>query len=129
MRIELTNGQIGEQVTKRAFYLAWRACRGPLGMGVFQDKPDATEEDVWANIHIAGDYLSTSFASKPGEAYGDYVFGRMMKLNIRYGDDYVVVPDGGPRLDYQAWSPKYPTYDALIKASIESLAVNPETVT
>ena len=79
MRIQTKNP---EAAVKRAFWLAWQACGGPLGMGVFQDHPDATEDDVWQNVGCQADYPGSTRESRPGEAYGDYVFGRMMKLSI-----------------------------------------------
>ncbi len=114
-----TTDSIG--VAKHAFYLAWQACGVPVGMGRLQDRPAATEDDVWGNVTAAGDYASgTDY--KPREPYGDYVFGRMMKLGILVETDAVEVRNHAPALDYQAWCGVYPTYDALIEAAIASLA-------
>jgi hypothetical protein len=113
-----------QEVVKEAFWLAWQACGGPLGMGWLQNKSDVTKYQVWSNVRTAGDYGkggSVMKPDKPGEAYGDYVFGRMMKLRIKWGLDYVEVGDGEPRIDYQAWCGKYPTYQALVEAAIASL--------
>ncbi len=111
---------MGEVVTKRAFWLAWNACGNCFGRGFLQDNPNATENDVWHNICTAGDYPGRQ-NEKPGEAYGDYVFGRMMKLVIHYGQDWVEISDNTPRSDYQAWCRKYPTYQSLIDAAIDDL--------
>ena len=112
---------IAEAVAKRAFWLAWKACGGSFGMGIFQDRPTATEEDVWRNVMQSGDYAGFT-GSEKGDAYGDYVFGRMMKLNIRYGADWVDIPDSKAERDYQSWSRKYPTYEALMSAAVADLA-------
>jgi hypothetical protein len=114
-------GASGEAVAKRAFWLAWQACGGPLGMGFLQDNPDATEEDVWANVQSYGDYPATP-ARGAGEVYGDYVFGRMMKLGLRFSTDTVGTdyPDE-PTPDYQGWCIKYPTHEDLIEAAIADL--------
>lgn len=122
MKIECKNPVI---VVKRAFWLAWKACRRPFGMGFLQDNPNATEDDVWKCVCIARDYVPGSAslmgADKPDETYGDYVFGRMMKLGMKWGRDGVEIPDDPPRPDYQAWCTTYPTHEALVRAAIESL--------
>lgn len=117
MKIECKNP---EEVTRRAFYLAWQACGGTFGMGFLKNAPGSSEADVWRNVQTRGDY--TPQEPKPGEAYGDYVFGRMMKLSVRWDETGVSVPDSEPRGDYQAWCGKYPSYKALIEAAIESLS-------
>lgn len=121
MRIEL-NGLTGEAVVKRAFFLAWIACGRPMGMGILRDRPNSTEEDVWRNVQESGDYdFRRGSSGDPGCAYGDYVFGRMMKLTLRYGADWVEFADSTPRPDYQSWCIKYPSYRALIDEAIAGL--------
>jgi hypothetical protein len=112
-----------EEVVKEAFWLAWKACGGPLGMGFLQDKPNATKERVWEGVYNRNDYpggnnLNTN---KPGKVYGDYVFGRMMKLWLEWDDKEVTVPDGVPNIEYQAWCGVYPDYQSLIAAAVLSL--------
>jgi hypothetical protein len=95
VRIE-TNEPV--KVAKRAMWLAWQACGGPIGMGVFQDNPGATEEAVWNNVSVRGDY---AYAPEPGvkekdgkgEAYADYTFGRMMKLRLRWDAEGIEVSE------------------------------------
>lgn len=114
-----------EAVVKRAFFLAYQAAGGPVGMGWLQAVADATEDDVWANVRSAGDYpggAKAMGANKPGDAYGDYVFGRMMKLGLKWTDRAVCFQTGKPRHDYQAWCRAYPTYEALVKAAAESVS-------
>ncbi len=106
-----------EQVVQEAFWLAWKACGGSLGMGRFQDRPGATKEDVWANVSESGDYPYKVNDNKPGKVYGDYVFGRMMKLGLEWDETGVTVRDDAPRPDYQAWCRKYPTYEDLVLAA------------
>ena len=116
-------GASGETVAKRAFWLAWQACGGPLGAGFLQDNPSATEEDVWANARTAGDYSGMPMRKDSG-VYGDYVFGRMMKLGIGFsGDTITVDPPGEPDPDYQGWCIKYPTYESLIEAAAADLGI------
>ena len=113
-------GATGEQVAKRAFWLAWQACGRPFGMGFIQDRPGATEEDVWKNARSDGDYSGVR-QDGPGRASGDYVFGRMMKLHLTFVEDTVSCRDEAPRRDYQAWCGKYPTYLALVVAAVKDL--------
>ena len=113
-----------ERVARRAFYLAWRACHSPTGMGVFQDRPVATEIDVWDNVRNRGDYGGAGGGDKPGEVYGDYVFGRMMKLGLQWDADGVSFRADRPTRDYQAWSAVYPTYVELITAAIADLTTD-----
>ena len=78
MKVKIKNAK-PEEVMKEAFWLAWNACGGPLGMGFLQNKPDATKENIWDNVTVSGDY---PMPINRGEVYGDYVFGRMMKLGF-----------------------------------------------
>jgi len=111
-------GFSGEQLAKRIFFLAYEACGGPRGMRVFQ--ADVNEEMVWNNVRGQGDY-PMSF-DRPGHPYGDYVFGRMMKLGFAvYSDSVEMLDDHIPLEDYQSWCVKYPTSEDLAKAAIESL--------
>lgn len=113
------NGSTGEEVAKEVFWLAWQACGFPMGMGVFQDNPTATKEDVWKNITDMGDYpVPTSIK---GEAYADYVFGRMLKLRITYGDDFITISDTPPARAYQSWCPTYPRFLDLLNAAAKIL--------
>lgn len=105
------------EVTKRAFFLAWEAAGSPIGMGFLQDQPGASEEEVWQNVVGAGDYPGDPRGGAQSP-YGDYVFGRMLKLRVTMGYQSVTVPDSEPRADYQAWCRVYPSYDALIKDAI-----------
>ncbi len=124
MRISVSNP---EAVAREAFWLAWSACGSPAGMGFLRDNPGATRDQVWANARDKADYPGGAaipgFADKPGEVYGDYVFGRMMKLGLKWDADSVEFTDSAPRPDYQSWCRKYPTTEALVRAAIESLAV------
>jgi len=120
-----TKGIPGYEVAKKMLWLAWRACGGPVGMGALQDRPNATEEDVWNSMECAGDYGGFS-GKQPGlrEVRADYVFGRMMKLYFTYGEAmdaenaWVDVPDETPRPDYQSWFARFSTYETLVHAAI-----------
>lgn len=117
MKVDCVNSQA---VAKRMFWLAWQACGGPLGMGVLQDNPGADEAAVWTNVQDRGDY-PMKLGDKPGHAYGDYVFGRMMKLGVDYGDGFVGLPESKPHPEYQAWCRKYSDYKSLFDAAVASL--------
>ena len=82
MKIKVNGTVTAEQFAKRAFYLAWQACGGPMGMGVFRDHgPGMTEEQVVSRAVNAGDYGGPlpGVTNRAGEIYGDYVFGRMSR--------------------------------------------------
>jgi hypothetical protein len=104
------------EVLKEVLWLAWQACGGPIGRGFFQDNPDAKRDDVFTRTYGEGDYASRR--ADRNDLHADYVFGRMMKLYIqRPKSDTVVVHDATPRIDYQGWCGKYPTYAALFDAA------------
>lgn len=104
-----------EAVARRAFYLAYGAAHA-AGMGFLQAREGVTEDQVWQNVRTRADYVPTE--PKPGEAHADYVFGRMMKLSIRWDETTITVNDSTPRYDYQSWCGKYPTYESLIQSAI-----------
>lgn len=111
-------------LVKRIYWLAWLACFGTQGAGFLQDRPGATEDEVWNNILNYGDYAGNPNL-KPGKVYGDYVFGRMMKLGVEFNEakKTVTVPDRETAIDYQGWSGQYPTYKALLEAAIADPAL------
>ena len=119
------DGATVEDFVKRAMFLAWKACGGPLGMGAFQDAPDSGEAEVWTNITGAGDYPGKPSGlagfRHAGEAYADYVFGRMMKLCIKHNEHGVEITHDDWTADYQAFCPTYPNAEALFAATAESL--------
>ena len=83
-------------------------------MGVLHDRPLATKEDIWESVYQF---------EEAGEASSDYVFGRMMKLGIRWTDQYIIVNgDLGVTPAYQAWCDLYPTDVDLIEAAKRSLS-------
>ena len=110
-----------EAVVKEMYWLAWQACGGPVGMGVLQENPGADRDAVWGNVRSRGDYPGLAM-SGPGMAVGDYVFGRMMKLRLGYGGDWIDLPDRTPTRDYQSWCGEYPTYEALYDAARQGVA-------
>ena len=103
-------------VAKQAVFLAWQACGGPMGMGVFQDRgPKQDRETVWEHAYDQRDY--TVRHGGPELVSADYVMGRMMKLNFTITGDTIKHRDDTPRGDYQAWCYTYPTYAALFDAA------------
>ena len=121
MEIKVASAQT-KAIVDEAFWLAWQACGGTCGMGLLQDRSGVDKAAVIKNVETAGDYCGISH-SRPGEMDADYVFGRMMKMHVKFDDKTgtITVRDGKVALDYQAWGRKYPTYEALIKAAIESV--------
>lgn len=124
-------GVDGETFAKRLMKLAWDAS-GVFGMGRLQDRgPTVTEEQVWDNTRGRGDYPALPGViggqnPAAGRADADYVFGRMMKVHYKYGSDFVQGEDRPYRLDYQSFAGKYPNFQALVKATAESLGVTVE---
>lgn len=123
-----------EPLLRRIFYIAWKNCGGTFGMGWLQNKPDATEDQVWSNVTNRGDYPGGNTFGKPsvdldektmkGNAFADYVFGRMMKLHVDFdiNEGTIAVRDDEPRPDYQGWARgKIKTYDDLVLAALEEL--------
>lgn len=102
------------------FWLAWQACPGPCGMGIFQNKPSATKDSVWNNITNQGDYPCNF--NHPSEPYADYVFGRMMKLGLEIRVDGIEIREFEPRSDYQSWCRTYPTVQKLVDTAFDNLA-------
>jgi len=122
MKVQVPESMKAEEVVKRMFWLAWQACGGPLGTGVLQDNPGANEDTIWEQVLTQGDYPGRSHLKK-GEVYGDYVFGRMIKLMVRYTDTEIELDGHEPRSDYQAWCVKFPSYKLLFDAAVEAVAV------
>jgi len=100
----------GEAVAKAAFFLAYSAAK-VVGMGVFQARDSVTEDEVWGQVRAKNPDVKA--------AYGDYVFGRMMKLSLRWDDDGRVTTNTTlpPSADYQSWCTEYPTFESLIEAA------------
>lgn len=126
MKIAVLNSTDPTAFLSRLFYLAWQACGGPLGMGFLQNRPGATEEEVFKNVLTAGDYACGGGNDK--EVYGDYVFGRMMKFGAEIENGTIKFSDSPFRSDYQAFARKYPTIESLIDATEKSLGVKVELI-
>jgi len=102
----MTNKDIAEEMV----WLAFQAS-SPMGLGFMHTKiaAAATKEEVVK-------------AAKWNDVYCiDYLFGRMVKLNIKLGHKDVIFPQAKPRSDYQSWCNKYPTYEDLQLEAMESL--------
>lgn len=120
---QVSDNATAVNVVKRAFFLAYEACGGTFGRGAFQARSNATEEDVWKNVLTRGDYAGMFPIDEPNRPYGDYVFGRMMKLTCEFNGNQITIRDDVPRLDYQAWCGKYPSYLNLFEAAAKELNV------
>ena len=110
-----------EDVVKRAIYLAWKSS-DVIGRGVLQDRGEQTEDAVWDNARIKGDYPGAE-DRKPqdGHVYADYVFGRMMKIILGWDDKAITYMEDKPRPDYQMWALTYKSYLELLEAADEEL--------
>jgi len=104
----------GYQVAKAATFLAYKAAQ-VVGMGVFQDRPDITEDKLWASIEPVVNKNNTT------SVYVDYGFGRMMKYSVTFDDKNIEGRTGPLSRDYQSWCHMYPTYEALIEAAMADL--------
>lgn len=119
MRIQIPAGLTGLAVARRLLFLAYEASR-VVGRGRLQARPDQTEEDVWKQ-NERGDGGIKFRPDPAGEVHADYVFGRMLKLSFKYGDDFIDIGDQAPHPEYQSWVQQYPTYQALAQAAIDAL--------
>lgn len=108
MKTISTGALSGERVAKRIVFLAYSASL-PMGLGWLHERSGVPEEETSACV--SGGFIDA-----------DYVHGRMVKLRgLAFGPNSVTFNDElEPRCDYQSWCGTYPTYEALVKAAIES---------
>lgn len=128
VKIKLKNCT-GEQFARRAFFLLYQACGRESGMGFFQARHAATEDDVFQNVGVAGDYAGAK-DRKPekGRAYADYVFGRMIKWGCKWSTDTFETHDKKFDPEYQGFAHKLCDDQAIITAVAESLGAEYEQV-
>lgn len=109
MKTISTGSLSGERVAKRIVFLAYEPS-AVVGLGVLQARSGVTEESLGACIW-------------KDQVDADYIAGRMVKLwGMSFGPNSITFNDElVPRADYQSWCWKYPTYEALVMAAIESL--------
>lgn len=115
-------------VAKEAVWLAWTACKVPLGLGIFQDRgPNQDREAVWNHAYNEWDYRDgrkqTVETYVPIKIDCDYVMGRMMKLRFKIHKNLLIIPDSDVRIDYQAWCYQYKSYLELFNAAEKNLGV------
>lgn len=123
MEITVSPADRTESLVHRMFYLAWKSCGGPTGMGVFQDRGgDVSEDLVMTNIIGRGDYPGRP-REPSNEPYADYIFGRMMKMSLKYSHGKVSWSDRELTSDYQSWCRSYSTYEALAKCAAAELGI------
>lgn len=80
-----------------------------------RDRPQAREEDVWSRV-------CNPLRQRDGVqmVYGDYVFGRMMKLGMTISSEGIDIPRAfNPA--YNGFAHQYPTPEVLIAAAVASL--------
>lgn len=116
-----------EELAKRYFWLAWKACGSPTGMGKLRDKPDATEEDVWDSVQNSGDYPNGRAKRVVGDVTklsASHVFGRAMELAIEIGTNFARVDVDLADPTYQAWSRRYDSPVGILRAAYRELYKN-----
>ena len=127
MKIILTNKKDVVDIVRRMVFLAYNACGGASGMGIFQEMrlggQKAEEDQVWQCAYRREDYPGGRRDTDTNEIYCDYVFGRMMKWGCRWDDKSITLSNGQYRSDYQGFSGTYPDDQSLAKAAIQSLGV------
>ena len=119
MKVTIT-GATTEQFVKRAFFLAWQACGGAVGMGVFQDHGPQDENAVWDRV-IGGQDYAVSPSKSEQSPYADYVFGRMMKFGCDFNENGADFYTESFRSDYQGFARKYKRLVDLLDATAKSL--------
>lgn len=108
MKRTYQNEQQCEDILKEVIWLAWQA-----DCDCCETTPTPTKEMVWKKV-----YNREDIERRDLNIDADYVFGRMLKLRIdRPNKTTLVVPDSTPHRDYQPWSFRYSTYDALLDAA------------
>lgn len=113
-------------VLQEYFYSAWQKS-SVMGFGILQDRPNATKEQVLANVLNSDDY-AFSFNSE-NRVYADYVFGRMMKMGVtikRQGEGAFAVceletSDNPAKVDYQSWAVEFPNESAVMLEALKSV--------
>ncbi len=127
MIIKVSNVDELNALVRRILFLAYNAS-SCFGMGFLQQRSGATEEQVFNNAANMGDYPGGNAMrhAPPGDINADYVFGRMMKLSIRYDESNLTIDlsNGTPRLDYQSWCGTYKTYEQLVDAAAKQLGIS-----
>jgi len=104
MQFKATDAQILE-----VFRLAVNAS-SPIGMGMIHYR--AKNWDTEKVTLIFGPHLDRPIITL------DYVEGRMVKLSVRRGvEGEWSISDQKPRVEYESWCIKYPTYPDLLRAA------------
>ncbi len=130
--ITLQTEEHAKALCKRMVFLAFNACGGAMGMGVFQEMrlggKVASEEEVWNCAYNKQDYPGgRSFGRMDeNEVDCDYVYGRMMKWGCSWNKNIVTVKDFPFKRDYQGFSGVYRDNLSLIHAALKSLNMNAE---
>ena len=125
MKVKVENP---EQFVKRMFFLLWKAIGCTTGMGCYQDRPSATEDEVFNGpgeciVRREGPSYNPNLGRGDFWYYGDYVFGRMMKFGCTVKDGVIELRDDPFRADYQGFSLTYPDNEAVVKATADSLGI------
>jgi hypothetical protein len=124
MKITLTTKLItAEQFLRRAFYLVYEASE-VIGMGALRARSSVTEDQVWENVAMAGDYPGLPDTRHPRTLDADYVFGRMVKWRIRFpGDNEMEFRPAEFDPEYQSFSSTYKDNKAIVDAVMASFGI------
>ena len=123
MKIILNNNQVNNFL-QNLFYLAWVACENTTGNGFLQNSPNSSKEGVYNAVINSTDYFVSN--NTPTNIYADYVFGRMMKFGVKLksipktDQTKLDIYGTGPTINYQRWTKKYKSYEALVKAALNT---------
>jgi len=118
------------EVAKRMLYLAYQST-SVFGEEMLHHR---SEKDVWNNVTNSGDYKGV-LRAKPNSLYADVVFGRLVKLPLSWGDNYVEASNAPVEIEsnashvtytYPSWAKKaYIEIARLFEAALESLKSPP----
>lgn len=110
------------ETIREAFFLAYQAASPASGMGMLQARENPPREEIFQNVATEGDYPGGATRSGDNEFYGDYVFGRMLKLRLGVTENGVEVPTTEISRRYQGWANTYGSYEELVETAAENVA-------
>jgi hypothetical protein len=118
-------GVTTEQFVKRAFALVYKACDPAMGWGLLQagrveGKADLPEDVIWKCVYNQEDYPGATH-NHPGDVYGDYVFGRMMKWGVRFDSETIDGYKSHFNREYESFCDIYPDNKAIFDATAKDL--------
>lgn len=123
MRFYLSNKSQARRLAMTCMLLAYNFSITPPQWSPYEENRDVTVEDIEAVVTIR------PLQNEIVKIYGDYIFYRMVKLEISFNEEegWVEVPNSPPHPEYQSWSksttPRYDSYESLLTAAAKSINV------